>query len=243
VIEYLKGVDFLPKPAPEKHPLDQIALDQVVEALESAGLMNPDFKPAMVRVEAGALPAASELGGTEVAAFQIGKYEVTYGVSPVTPLHRKNWRSALRGIPFLPPLLHPIQKLAGRQHLHAPAQFLRKVATISCHQMHAGLASYFQEASIVRVRQPIHDPRANMPFRIRLDEIHDQVFLKIRKIFPELPPRENSVIFRHDPLIHLELNFPRPQEIQNSPWGIARRQQPRNQNIRVQNQPHDRVAR
>ena len=78
VIEYLEGLDFLPKPAPEKHPLDQIALDQVVEALESAGLMNPDFKPAMVRVEAGTLPAASELAGKEVVAFQIGKYEVTY---------------------------------------------------------------------------------------------------------------------------------------------------------------------
>lgn len=78
VIEYLKGLDFLPKPEPVKNPLDQIALDQVVEALESAGLMNPDFKPAMVRVEAGTLPAASELAGTEVAAFQIGKYEVTY---------------------------------------------------------------------------------------------------------------------------------------------------------------------
>lgn len=79
VIEYLKGLDFLPKSVPEKHPLDQIALDQVVEALESAGLMNSDFQPAIVRVEAGALPPASELAGTEVAAFQIGKYEVTFG--------------------------------------------------------------------------------------------------------------------------------------------------------------------
>ncbi len=79
VIENLKGLDFLPQPVTEKKMLDQMALDQVVDALESAGLMNPEFKPAMLRVEAGALPASSELAGTAVAAFQIGKYEVTYG--------------------------------------------------------------------------------------------------------------------------------------------------------------------
>jgi sulfatase modifying factor 1 len=79
VIEYLKRVASQPKPEPEKNPLDQVALDQVFEALESAGLMNMDFKPAMVHVEAGTLPAASDLAGKTIAAFAIGKYEVTYG--------------------------------------------------------------------------------------------------------------------------------------------------------------------
>lgn len=70
---------FNPAPASQKNPIDEVSLEQVVQALESAGLMNPAFKPAMIRVEGGRLPDVSELAGTEVPAFQIGKYEVTYG--------------------------------------------------------------------------------------------------------------------------------------------------------------------
>lgn len=57
----------------------QAVMDRVVAALESAGVMSADFSPGMIPVEGGTLPEASELAGTEVGSFLIGKYEVTYG--------------------------------------------------------------------------------------------------------------------------------------------------------------------
>ena len=75
----LKWPVSTPAPTPPSPPIDRVSLDQVAEALEAAGLMNPDFKPAMIRVEGGRLPKGSELEGTLVDSFQIGKYEVTCG--------------------------------------------------------------------------------------------------------------------------------------------------------------------
>jgi hypothetical protein len=49
----------------------------VVDAFVSAGLMSPDFSPAMITVQGGALPQGSGFAGQSVATFQIGKYEVT----------------------------------------------------------------------------------------------------------------------------------------------------------------------
>jgi sulfatase modifying factor 1 len=50
-----------------------------IDVLVSAGLMTRNFSPAMITVQGGVLPQGSGLAGTNVATFQIGKYEVTYG--------------------------------------------------------------------------------------------------------------------------------------------------------------------
>lgn len=68
-----------PQAAPQDIPGWGGSLEQIHSALKSAGLMSPDFKPAMVPVGGGTLPEGSELAGTVVAPFLIGKYEVTFG--------------------------------------------------------------------------------------------------------------------------------------------------------------------
>jgi formylglycine-generating enzyme required for sulfatase activity len=50
-----------------------------IDVLVSAGMVTRNFSPGMITVQGGVLPEASELAGTTVATFQIGKYEVTYG--------------------------------------------------------------------------------------------------------------------------------------------------------------------
>ena len=56
-----------------------VDVSQVVDVLVTAGLMSPDFNPAMIAVAGGTLPQSSELAGQVVTSFEIGKYEVTWG--------------------------------------------------------------------------------------------------------------------------------------------------------------------
>jgi uncharacterized protein (DUF779 family) len=65
-------------------------LEQITGVLVSAGLMTPDFSPAMISVNGGVLPNSSQLTGQQVTDFMIGKYEVTLGEWEEVLLWAKN---------------------------------------------------------------------------------------------------------------------------------------------------------
>jgi sulfatase modifying factor 1 len=65
-------------------------LGQITDVLVSAGLMSPDFSPAMISVNGGVLPNSSQLAGQQVTDFMIGKYEVTLGEWEEVLLWAKN---------------------------------------------------------------------------------------------------------------------------------------------------------